>query len=128
MSAMKKGKKIIPNGVIPKRHELETADFFTNTGIDVEFIEPSPIRKMPDVSMNGIKWEMKSPKGKGRENLEHAFKAAIRQSGNVIIDLRRSKIPEKKALIKLEREFELSKRAEKLIIITKSSKRLDFLK
>ncbi|MDR2524451.1 MAG: hypothetical protein LBC95_02865 [Candidatus Nomurabacteria bacterium] len=125
---MKKGTKTIPNGVIPEQHEIKTADFFTNQGENVEFIKSSATRKMPDIKMAGRRWEMKSPKGKGRENLEHTFRAAIKQSENIIIDLRRSKIPEKKAIIKLEREFNMSKRAKHLIIITKCAKRLDFPK
>jgi uncharacterized NAD-dependent epimerase/dehydratase family protein len=128
MSNTTKGKKIIPSGVIPEKHELRTADFFTDRGVDVEFIKSSSARKMPDIKMDGLKWEMKSPIGKGRENLEHAFKAAVKQSVNIIIDLRRSKIHEKKALAKLKREFELSKRAKQLIVINKRDKRLDFSK
>jgi hypothetical protein len=41
MSNMIKGKKIIPSGVIPEKHELKTADFFTDRGVDVEFIKSS---------------------------------------------------------------------------------------
>jgi hypothetical protein len=120
--------KVILNGVVLKEHENATVAWLTLAGFDIELIPPSPFSKKPDLLMSGLEWEMKSPKGSGRENLEHAFKAAVKQSDNIIFDLRRSKISERNALIKLEREFNLSKKAKKLIIITKAGKNIDFNK
>jgi hypothetical protein len=124
---MKQG-RITPNGVVLKEHENATVVWLTENGYNVELIPPSPFSKKPDIIVDDLEWEMKSPKGNGRENLEHAFKAAVKQSENIIFDLRRSKIAENKALTKLKRELNLSKKARRLIIITKAAKRLDFNK
>ena len=72
--------------------------------------------------MNGLKWEMKSPKGKSRSTLEHAFQAAVKQSENIIFDLRRTDFPEEKSLATLSKLMMTSKRAKTLGIITKSKK------
>ena len=124
---MKQG-KITPNGVILKEHENATVVWLTEHGFNVELILPSPFSKKSNIIFNGLEWEMKSPKGDGKENLEHAFKAAVKQSENIIFDLRRSRIPENKALTKLKKELRLSKKAKRLIVITKAAKRLDFTK
>jgi len=130
MKKIKEGHKIIPIGVYPEKHEHDTADFFLKLGKDVYFIKPSRTKKTKnaDVIIDGVVWEMKSPIGRGKENLEHAFKAAVKQSENIIFDLRRSKIPEQKALAKLQRELRLSKKAKRLLVITKQGEKFDFFK
>jgi hypothetical protein len=119
---MKTGKTIIPTGVFPERHELETASFFTSFGKDVEFLIPNRSKhaKTPDVKMDGILWEIKCPKSAGKQTIEHSFKKALRQSENIIFDLRRSKMPDKKCISKLVRQFELIRGIKQLLIITKS--------
>lgn len=89
---MKKG-KIIPNGVILEKHEYKTILLFTEMGSDIELIPKSDKKgvRTPDIIMDGLKWEMKSPKGKGRWLLENTLQKAVRQSPNVIIDLDRIK-------------------------------------
>ena len=54
--------KIIPHGVKPEPHELDTILFFTERGKDVELIPIShtPKVKSPDFYMDGLVWEMKS--------------------------------------------------------------------
>ncbi|MBR2659137.1 hypothetical protein IKD57_04655, partial [Candidatus Saccharibacteria bacterium] len=71
---MKKG-KIIPNGVILEKHEYKTILLFTEMGSDVELIPKSDKKgvRTPDIIMDGLKWEMKSPKGKGRWLLENTL-------------------------------------------------------
>jgi hypothetical protein len=99
---IKFGKTIIPYGVFPEPHELETARFFNKLGKNVEFLVPSYIKgsKTPDVKMDNILWEIKSPKGDSKYTFQHAFKEALRQSYNVIFDLRRNPVYEINALIK----------------------------
>jgi hypothetical protein len=55
------GKSVIPLGVFPERHELETAAVFFKQGFDVQFIAPSRTKgsKTPDVMIDGVLWEMK---------------------------------------------------------------------
>lgn len=121
----KKGETIIPSGVIPEKHEIKTTDFFTRLGKSVEFLRPSNTKKSPDIMMDGHKWEIKSPKNAGKYTIEHAIEAASKQSSYVIIDLRRSKTPEQKALVKITREATYRKRLKKVLVITKTGRLLD---
>ena len=126
--SMKKKGTIIPNGVILESHETATVVFFTELGYDVELIPKSNIEGLhkPDIHMDGLDWEIKSPKGEGKWLIPNTLKKAQHQSDNIIIDLRRIKIPQEKCLIDLKREFNHSKRIKRLKIITKSHKLLEF--
>lgn len=116
--------KIIPNGVSLEKHEYETVLFLTTLGYDIELIPPShiPNARTPDFIMENLRWEMKSPKGKSRSTIEHAFQAAVKQSENIIFDLRRTDIPLNKALIALSKLMKTSKKAKRLMVITKQQK------
>ena len=122
--------KIIPNGVSLEKHENDTIVFFTNLGYDIELIPPSntPKAKTLDFMMGGKAWEMKSPQGKSRATVEHAFKRAAKQSENIIIDLRRTKIPTNQANISLEKLFKTSRRIRNLKVITREQELLDYKK
>lgn len=97
---MSKRGNIIFNGITPEAHEYETLLFLIKRGIDIELIPPShvPNRRTPDFKMDEEYWEMKSPKGESRSTLEHAFQSARKQSDNILFDLRRTKIPDSKAI------------------------------
>ena len=90
---MRKG-KIIPNGVVLQMHENATIVFFTELGRDIELIAPSQIKgaRTPDIRMNGLEWEMKSPIGTSSNTIKRSFKSALRRSKNIIFDLRNSKV------------------------------------
>ena len=122
--------RITPNGVSLEKHENETVVYFTNLGYDIELIPPSntPKAKTPDFMMDGKAWEMKSPQGKSRVTVEHAFKRAAKQSENIIIDLRRTKIPTNQVKASLEKLFKASRRIRNLKVITREQELLDFKK
>ena len=122
--------RITPNGVSLEKHENETVVYFTNLGYDIELIPPSntPKAKKPDFMMDGKAWEMKSPQGKSRVTVEHAFKRAAKQSENIIIDLRRTKIPTNQVKASLEKLFKASRRIRNLKVITREQELLDFKK
>ncbi|MBR1628806.1 MAG: hypothetical protein IJ679_06025 [Lachnospiraceae bacterium] len=113
----------------PQKHELATARFFANLGKDVVFIVPSNIPEVyrPDILMDDIEWEIKSPIGKSRRTIEKNFHKAALQSKNIIFDLRRINVPEAQCLKQLEREF-LDKRTHRLLVITKSGELVKFPK
>lgn len=127
---MNKKGKIIPNGVSLEKHENDTVVFFTNLGFDIELIPPSniPKAKTPDFNMNGKAWEMKSPSGKGRSVIEHAFKRAAKQSENIVFDLRRVNIPTKRAITEINRYLKASKRVKRIKIITRERELIDLNK
>ena len=127
---MKKQGKITPNGVVLKTHENATAVFLTEQGFDVELIPASNIEGVhtPDIKMDGLKWEMKAPLGEGNQLMENTIQRALRQSQNIIIDLRHTKRHQTKCLRELEKQFLNKKGIKRLKVITKSGKTLDFEK
>ena len=129
MPRMKKG-KIIPNGVILERHEYETVLLFTEMGIDVELIPKSNVKGVhtPDIKMGGLKWEMKSPLGEGNQLMENTIQRALKQSQNIIVDLRHVKRHQSKCIRELEKQFVSKKDIKRLKVIMKNNKTLDFRK
>ena len=119
---------ITPNGVSLEKHEYDTVLFLTTIGYNIELIPPShiPNVRTPDFIMNSLQWEMKSPKGKSRSTLEHAFQSAVKQSENIVFDLRRTDIPLDKSLMTLSKLMQTSKKAKRLSVITKQQKLLHF--
>lgn len=124
------GWEIIPNGVSLEKHENDTIVYFTNLGKDIELITPSntPRMRRPDFWMDGLAWEMKSPEQTKREVVERAFDKALRQSYNVVIDLRRAKGRDDIAIKHLQKCFSSSRRAKRLLIITKEQDLFGFKK
>lgn len=121
---------LIEEGAVPLQHEITTYVFLVKKHKKPKFLAKKDISNVtsPDIFMDDMEWEMKSPIGSGRENLEHAFKAAVKQAENIIFDLRRSKIPDQKAITKLRRELSLSRKAKRLYVITKDEELLFFEK
>lgn len=113
--------KLESHGIVLQRHELDTIKFFLKRGKDIELIVPSntPHNKNADCAMDGLFWEMKCPMGKSLATVEHLFRKAVRQSENVIFDLRNIRIDSEKVANLLCRLFIMSKRARRIKIITK---------
>lgn len=126
---MKQG-KIIPNGVVLLTHENATVVFLTEQGFDIELLRPIQRRgaRTPDIRMLGVEWEMKSPKSNGKYTIEHSFRSALKQSPNIIFDIRGSKIPQQKFITEIERRFNDFKKVKRVMIITKRRELLDFNK
>ncbi|MBQ9610153.1 MAG: hypothetical protein IJV15_12015 [Lachnospiraceae bacterium] len=118
------------NGVHLEEHEYATVKLLLNTGLDIELIPSSQVKGMrtPDISVNGILWEIKSPTGSGKNTLKHTLQNASHQSNNVIVDLRRCKLPQDQAIKDLEQRFNLSKRIRRMKIITNDEIIIDFKK
>ena len=69
------GKLIIPSvhGFRPESHEIATALKLATAGHQVEFLVPSnlPGVRTPDLLIDGLEWEMKSPRGAGKHTISH---------------------------------------------------------
>ena len=126
---MKSG-KITPNGVVLKHHENATVVFLTEQGFDVELIPAVNVEGIhtPDIKINGLKWEMMAPTGGGKYLMANTIQRAVKQSRNVIVDLRHTKRHQTKCIRELDNEFKKSKSLKRLKIITKTGKTLDFEK
>ena len=106
----------------PDKHELETARYFAELGYDIEFIPPNYTPKMhtPDIVMDGVAWEIKSPIGRGKRTIELSLRQAVKQSHNIIFDLRRANLPESACLTQLEKQFQLKSYIKRLYIIKRN--------
>lgn len=130
MSARRQlGNIIVPAGVYPEKHEMETANALIMSGQDVVFISPSQTKgvRTPDIEFEGVDWEVKCPFGKSRWTIENQFKRARRQSQNIIIDARHVKIPVDKLLMTVQTLFE-RKSIRKLKLLMKDGRIVDFNK
>ncbi len=126
---MKQG-KITPNGVVLHTHENATVVYLTAQGFDIELIPPVQLKgaRTPDIKMLGIDWEIKSPRSNGKYTIEHSFRSALKQSPNIIFDIRGSKMLQQKCVAEIERRFNDFKKVKRVMIITKRHKLLDLSK
>jgi hypothetical protein len=104
--------------------------FLTEQGYDVELMPPVQRKgaRTPDLRMLDLEWEMKSPKSNGKYTLEHSFRSALRQSPNIIFDIRGSKMSQQKCISEIERRFNNFKKVNRVMIVTKDRKIPDFKK
>ena len=106
---MDKG-KLTQNGVHLKEHEYRTVKTFLENGYDIELIPTHEIKglRMPDIMLLGLPWEMKAPQGEGKNLFKNTVQNASHQAQNIIIDLRRCKANEERALKELRQYFTFS--------------------
>ena len=121
--------KLIGNGVKLMSHEEDTVSFLLNLGCDIQLIVPSKTKgaKSPDMRMCGATWEMKAPRVGKIESIKHIYKKALKQSSNVVFDLRHLST-DKTTVKTIKQLFVTYKKAKKVMIITKNSQILDIRK
>ena len=126
---MNKG-KLTQNGVHLQDHEFSTVKVFLDLGYDIQLIPKSQIKnyRKPDIEMGGVSWEIKASIGDGKYTIQNTIQNAVGQSNSIIIDLRRCKMSDEKAVQAIEKEFDKSKHLKRLKIIKKSCEVVDFFK
>lgn len=113
---------IIPVGMKPrpKIHEETAGEILaSHSKSDVHFIETGS-HGTPDVAIRGIKWEIKSPIGCSANNIQKNMREAAAQSENIVIDLRRSKLHQTRAIGYIEQFTDRYKKLKRVLVITKS--------
>jgi hypothetical protein len=125
------GTIVVPPGAVLDAHEKKAVDFIAiERGANVTFLIPNRQkgRKTPDIEMNGLLWEIKSPKGKSPRTIENNLRLAILQSTYIILDLRRldGRVPTRKHLAEIDRQFKLAKSIRHIIVITREEAAVDF--
>jgi hypothetical protein len=116
------------DGAEPEPHEIQTALFLKKSGKDVKFLAPKNRDrvKTPDIEMDGLKWEIKAPISSGSRVVEHALRSATKQSPNVIIDLRRCKLTDERAMRQITHEADKRQSTLKMLkVITKAKEAID---
>lgn len=115
-----RGKVIVPANANPWPHEQRVAKILALAGHAVEFI-PESNTKTADILLDGVEFEIKSPKSANANSLEHILKKAVKQSCNIIIDTSRMKnIRDDNTRRFLVNQARLRKQIKKLIMITKT--------
>lgn len=106
-------------------HELRVAEILTLAGHNIEFIEESNLHTA-DILLDGVEFEIKSPKTSNTNSMEHLLKKALRQSPNIIIDTSRMKNSRDDNVRKfLIAQAKSRKQIKTLIMITKRSQIID---
>ena len=120
-----RGKVIVPANANPWPHEQRVAKILALAGHAVEFI-PESNAKTADILLDGVEFEIKSPKSANANSLEHILKKAVKQSCNIIIDTSRMKnIRDDNTRRFLVNQARLRKQIKKLIMITKQGQIID---
>ena len=99
-------------------HEQYMADVLAEAGHVVEFLPTIDQEGVytPDVLLDGVRWEFKSPKGAKIDCVERSLKRGTKQSDKIIVSSHRVKyIPDKA----IERELTRKMRANKKVTIVK---------
>jgi len=121
---------IIPADLKPftAQYEISAAKLLaSHFKADVEFIVRTN-HKTADFLIAGTKWELKSPTGSGKYNVEHQIKDAGKQSTNVVFDARRSKIHMTKLRNEVKYQFKLIRPVKRLILIDKMDQVIELFK
>jgi len=131
MAKKRIGTIIVPPGVFIAVHEKLAVDYLAvQLGYDVTFLVADRRKgsKTPDIQMQCLLWEIKSPKGKSSRTIENNIRQALRQSPYIIIDLRRmdGRVPTKRLVDKVESQFKIVKPIKHIIVITRQETILDF--
>ncbi len=124
----KSGKVIIPAGVTPWDHELKTAQALAQCGYIVEFVAVSNSHKAKtaDVVIDGVLYEIKSPKTDKLSAVERNLKRATKQSSNVIIDSRRmSKLHDATIQKFLVQKLKQQKTIKKILFVNRKHNVID---
>ena len=114
----------------PEQAEFETAKYFAALGKDITFIRPSaiPNQHRPDILMDGVEWEIKCPVGDSKRTIENNMRKAIKQSHNVIFDLRHMRISDSQCVSQIEQQFNIRSQLRRLFIIRRNGELLSYSK
>jgi len=115
----------------PEQHEVDVAHILArHYRTTVEFLVPIDDykRKSADIVMSGVAWEIKCPTGNSRATIGNQFRRANRQSKNIIIDTRRTKLMFDEIEKTVHQEMKKRPSIKKVIIIDKFEKIVEIWK
>jgi len=113
----------------PKDHEIKAALILANNYFkrDIVFLRPE-IYKTPDLEVDNVRWELKSPIGNGKKTIENNMRTARKQSNRLILDFSRLKLHQVKAISNIKYYLKrYPKQFTQLTVITKDRKLLEIL-
>ncbi|MEV7962403.1 phage minor head protein [Oerskovia paurometabola] len=103
-------------------HEFATAQRLAAAGHNVEFLVPSRERgvKNPDILIDGVVWEMKSPLGAGANTVDHQMKRAAKQADRLVLDTARSTLDDAAIIATVTRRLATYDGLSHVIVVDKS--------
>ena len=122
---------IIPKEYKIKPAELDAAWILANHyKMDVQVLTPSDgfMQKTADFIISDVLYELKSPITSNIRSIENLVRLATKQSYNVILDLRKTKLTEKRMHELCKERLREIKKLRKIILIAKNKKVLEFTK
>ncbi|MCL2451678.1 hypothetical protein FWD20_02275 [Candidatus Saccharibacteria bacterium] len=116
-------------GATPTESESQVVDILVINKFakkHILFLKPNRRKgsKTPDIQIDdNLKWEIKSVEKNGKYTLDHAERAGLKQSENLIFDLRKLRKNQINAVTKrLKKDFKMRNPWKRLLIITKEEK------
>ena len=109
----------------PEQHEIDAAWILArHFQCAVEFLSPIDDykRKTADIIMQGSTWEIKCPIGESKSTIRNQFRRASKQSKNIIIDTRRTKLNIENVNKSVYKEIRERPYIKKIILIDKFEK------
>lgn len=125
MEKKKKAGVFTAPGRKPWPHERRVADLLALAGHYVEFLPESHVHTA-DIKIDGVEYEIKSPKSATANSLEHSLKKALKQSSNLVIDSSRLKgVRDDKIRRFLVSQVRSRKQIKRMLFVTKTGKIID---
>ena len=124
------------NVIVPSDYKIQPAELDAASILadyyktDIRVLSPSKDYKVKtaDFVINGVSYELKSPITKSVRSIENMIHLATKQSGNVVVDISKSKITEKRMIKLCEDLLKYYKKLNKIVLIVKNKKVLEFSK
>jgi hypothetical protein len=111
----------------PEPHEISAAIILAeHFQADIQFIRRVVNAKSADILILGTIWEIKSPLGKGKRNIQHTLTDALKQSKCIVFDARRSKLHMAKVTNELQKQFRMTASMQRLLLIRKDKTVIEF--
>ena len=134
----KKGKQNLGQVIIPGNHpnppmphEIDVALILArHYQTIIEFIVPVDDykRKSADIVMLGVEWEIKCPNGTAKSTISGQFQRASKQSKNIVIDTRLTKLKFEEIEKRVFNEIKKRTNIKKVILIDKNEKIIEIQK
>ncbi|MCL2094741.1 hypothetical protein FWH13_01350 [Candidatus Saccharibacteria bacterium] len=124
------GKVIKTGGLNVWPHEQLMADILAAAGHVVEFLPPATTdgTQTPDVLIDGLKWEMKSPRASNLKTVERNLKRARWQSSRIVFASHRMKqVPDRAIERELHQRVKSVKGITSLKFINRHGNIIDIL-
>jgi hypothetical protein len=121
----------VPDGYKPKKVEINAAWILArHYKTTVKILRPTMgyKEKTPDFIVGNVKFELKTPTSAKVEKIEGLIREAVRQSENVVLDGRKTKIHEKRLVEICKDRLKHIKKVKKIALIINKKKVLDFIK